>query len=210
MKPYYEQDGITIYHGDSEVMVPLLTLPELVVTDPPYGIDYQSNKRVTHQRMKKIRGDKEFPRWVLDIAPSIALFIWCRWDVLLANMPAPKSFIVWDKGVGAMGDVCHEYGRQWEGCAFYPGPDHAFLKRPCDIIRINKIPPAQLCHPNEKPSAAILPLIVAHRGDVLDPFMGSGSTLVAAKALGRRATGIEVEERYCEIAAQRLSQGVLF
>ena len=68
-------------------------------------------------------------------------------------------------------------------------------------------------HPNQKPVAALLPLISAYAAEgqlVLDPFMGSGSTLRAAKDAGCRAIGVEIEERYCEVAAKRMEQGILF
>jgi site-specific DNA-methyltransferase (adenine-specific) len=65
-----------------------------------------------------------------------------------------------------------------------------------------------MVHPNEKPVGAVTPLIAAHRGRVLDPFMGSGSTLLAAKKLNRKCIGVEIEERYCEIAANRCRQMV--
>jgi site-specific DNA-methyltransferase (adenine-specific) len=109
-----------------------------------------------------------------------------------------------------MGDLEHEFGRRWEGCAFYPGPQHRFLKRPADLIIANRVGPMSLVHPNEKPVEALTPLIDCHPGEtILDPFMGSGTTLRAAKDLGRKAIGIEIEEKYCEIAAKRLRQEIL-
>lgn len=207
-KPYYEKDGVTIYQGDCRELVPYLDRQELVITDPPYGIDYQSAWRTEWKRKDKIVGDKEFPLWIFDLLkPSIALFVWCRWDTL-PILPLPKSFIVWDKVIHGMGDLEHEFGRRWEACAFYPGPNHTFNGRPVDLFKAQRISPDKMVHPNEKPVGAIRPLMESHNGLILDPFMGSGTTLVAAKELGRKAIGIEIEEKYCEIAAKRLSQDV--
>ena len=207
--PYYNEGDITIYHGDCREIIPQLEPVDLVLTDPPYGIDYQSGWRIDWQRKDKIYGDKEFPLWIFDdIHPLIALFVWCRWDIL-PKLPKPKSFIVWDKMIHSMGDLKHEYGRRWEACAFYPGPKHSFIKRPVDIISCMRISPEKLRHPNEKPVGAITPLIRSHPGNtILDPFMGSGTTLVAAKELGRKAIGIEIEEKYVKIAIDRLRQEV--
>jgi site-specific DNA-methyltransferase (adenine-specific) len=208
--PYYQDKAVVIYHADCREIIPHLPQVDLVLTDPPYGIDYQSARRTDSQRKPKISGDKEFPLWLFDLCkPNNALFIWCRWDIL-PFLPIPKSFIVWDKCVHGMGDLQHEYGRQWEACAFYPTLGHKFIKRPIDIIRCPRIPPEELRHPNEKPVGAIAPLIIANEGlTILDPFMGSGTTLRATKDLGRKAIGIEIEEKYCEIAAKRMSQEVM-
>jgi site-specific DNA-methyltransferase (adenine-specific) len=209
MNPYYQDEFVTIYHGDCREIIPALGPVDLVLTDPPYGIDYQSAWRTEWQRKDKLHGDTEFPMWVFEIcSPLVAMFVWCRWDIM-RDLPKPKSYIVWDKGNHSMGDLNHEFGRQWEGVAFYPGPQHQFVKRPADIIVANRIPPLDLVHPTEKPVAALLPLLVAHKGNVLDPFMGSGSTLRAAKDLGRKAIGIEIEEQYCEVAAKRMAQLVM-
>lgn len=208
--PYYDRDGITIYHGDCRVIVPSLPQVDLLLTDPPYGIEYQSAWRIDWQRKPKIQGDDEFPLWLFDLEPRHGTLVWCRWDIL-TRLPQPKSFIVWDKGRHSMGDLKHEFGRQWEACAFYPGPQHQFKRRPVDVIRCDCVPPARLVHPCEKPLGAIRPLIAAHPSEtLLDPYMGSGATLIAAKLERRRAIGIEIEEKYCEIAAERLRQRVLF
>lgn len=209
MKPYYEHAGIQIYLGDCREILPSLPKVDLVLTDPPYGISYQSNHLQKWRRKEKIHGDESFPMWIFEeLKPSVALMIWCRWDQM-REMPKPKSFITWDKGNHSMGDLNHEFGRRWEGCCFYPGPEHSFTKRPADLIITNRINPADLKHPNEKPLAALTPLIDCHPGEtILDPFCGSGSTLMASKDLNRKAIGIEIEEKYCEIAAKRLSQEV--
>ena len=211
IKPYYERNGIVIYCGDCRTVLPQLNVKvDLVLTDPPYGMDYQSAWRTDRQRKEKIVGDGEFPLWLFDILhPNNALMVFCRWDNL-AILPHPKSFIVWDKCRHSMGDLDHEYGRQWEACAFYPFSGHAFSKRPKDIIRVPCIPPNELIHPNEKPAARMAQLLIDNEGEVvLDPFAGSGPVLMAAKKLGRKCIGIEIEERYCEIAVKRLAQECL-
>jgi site-specific DNA-methyltransferase (adenine-specific) len=208
--PYYQDDYVTLYHADCREVLPLLEPVDLVLTDPPYGMEYKSNHRPKHQQFDKIQGDDKFPLWLFDeLKPKVGMFVWCRWDNLY-QLSKPKSFIVWDKGCHSMGDLKHEFGRQWEGCAFYPGPSHSFTHRPVDIIRVPRIASNHLKHPTEKPSKALTPLLQCHPvGTLLDPFAGSGSTLRAAKDLKWKAIGIEIEEKYCEVAANRLRQEVL-
>ncbi len=209
IEPYYQEKDITIYLGDCRDILPHLEPVDLVLTDPPYGIDYQSSRRIERERKEKIIGDKDFPLWIFDVfKPLVALFTFCRWDTLTL-LPKPKSFIVWDKMVHSMGDLNGEFGRRWEVIAFYPGPEHKFIYRPVDVIRAMRIDPEKLVHPNEKPLGAIIPLIKSHPGTILDPFMGSGTTLRAAKDLGRKCIGIEIEKKYCDIAIDRLRQSVL-
>jgi site-specific DNA-methyltransferase (adenine-specific) len=209
-KPFYDDGkGIQIFCGDAQELLPLLPEPALLICDPPYGMDYQSNRKTKHQQKAKIHGDKEFPMWIFDTKATVAKFIFCRWDNLF-TIPPPKSFIVWDKGRHSMGDLEHEYGRQWEGIAFYPGENHSFIRRPIDIIRAPCVAPVHLLHPNEKPVEIITPLILAHPpGLIIDCFMGSGTTLVAAKALGRPAIGIDIDESHCRTSVSRLAQEVL-
>ena len=205
---YYEEEkpSIKIYCGDSQEIMPLIGWEaiEVIISDPPYGMDYQSAWRTDKTKWKeKIHGDNEYPKWIFELKPSNAMFVWCRWDNLY-EMPKPKSFIVWDKKCHSMGDLEHEFGRQWEALAFYPGESHKFERRPVDLIRASKVSPDKLLHPNEKPSEVYYPILESHKGIVVDPFMGSGSTLEACKEVGRSAIGIEINPKYCEIAKRRL------
>ena len=206
MKPYYEHGGVTIYHGDCAEILPFIRA-DIVLTDPPYGMDYQSNWR--REKHKKIKGDEALPKELVLRAierADAAAYVFCRWDNL-ADMPPPKSVIAWVKNNWTSGDLEHEHGRQWEACCFYAMPKHQFIKRPSDVIIEPRTDNNR--HPTEKPEQLMRKLIAANVGDVvLDPFMGSGTTLRAAKDLGRKAIGVEIEERYCEVAAKRLSQEV--
>ena len=105
-----------------------------------------------------------------------------------------------------MGDLSHEYGRQWEGIAFYPQENHQFAnRRPIDIISIPCVPAIHLQHPNEKPVALAKIILKQNVGEtILDPFMGSGTTGVACVRLGRKFIGIEIEPKYFEIAKRRI------
>lgn len=136
-----------------------------------------------------------------------------RWSLWLDQWLSFKQMIVWDKGGLGMG---WHYRRNYEtvlvaekpgaACRWYGG------NKAANVIRFPKILPSQDQHPTQKPIELASLFIGYHSqpGDlVLDPFMGSGTTLEAAKSAGRRAIGIELEERWCEMAAQRLAQEVL-
>lgn len=205
--PYYQKGGIAIYNGDCRDIMPSLPVFDIVLTDPPYGILYQSNSRIVKHR--KIQNDDALPLAVLDScieAARCATYIFCRWDNL-SQMAKPKSVLAWVKNNWSMGDLKHEHGRQWEAVAFYPGPDHSFIKRIPDVIYGDRT--GNALHPTQKPVAVCRQIIAANVGDmIVDPFMGSGTTLRAAMDLGRKAIGIELDEQYCEIAANRLQQDV--
>ena len=210
MNPYYQDDYATIYHGDCVPFLGRRMLPpiDILLTDPPYGIAYRSNRR--KNKHEYIVGDSVLPAYLIGRFVPLARrasYVFCRWNNL-TEMPIPKSFLVWDKGNHTAGDLKHEHGRRWEGVCFYPGPDHEFIRRTADILRHPKA--SSTDHPTAKPVGLLVNILAANVGDVvLDPFMGSGSALLAARNLGRRSIGIEVEEKYCEIAAQRLQQEVL-
>lgn len=181
---------------------------DLVIVDPPYGMEFQSNFRF--KKHEKIANDDRFPVEAIDEFRRIArmaVYVFCRWDNL-HEMPKPKSVLAWVKNNWSMGDLKHEHGRQWEACCFYPMEGHEFISRIPDVIHADRT--GNGLHPTEKPVELIKKIIAANVGDtILDPFMGSGTTLVAAKQLGRSATGIELSPEYCEIARKRLEQDTL-
>ena len=125
------------------------------------------------------------------------------------NCPPPTSVLAWVKNNWSMGDLKHEHGRQWEAICFYPQSEHEFITRIPDVMKGDRT--GNNLHPTEKPVSVISRLIQANVGDlILDPFLGSGTTAVACKELGRKFIGIEINPKYCEIAQRRLAQEYLF
>ena len=228
MTPYYQHKDITIYHGDCREILPTLDAVDLVLTDPPYGIQYVSNRRhVSTHIATSIRGDVEFPLWSISAVASVvseggAAYWFCReesiGDINHAARSvgmSPRRALVWDKGSWGMGDLRGEWAVQTEMVAWAANGRHLLRGgRPSNLLPFRREVAAcrRVWHPSQKPVAVLRRIIeTSSDGDsvILDPFMGSGTTLVAAKELGRRAIGIELEERYCEIAAKRLAQEIL-
>jgi len=178
---------------------------DITITDPPYGINFQSNYR--KEKHKKIENDDSFPLEFLEEIFRITkkvVYVFCRWDNL-KDMPNPRSVIAWVKNNWSMGDLQHEHGRQWEAIAFYPMDEHEFKKRIPDVIMANRT--GNGLHPTEKPVKLIRELIKCNKGNLIfDPFMGSGTTMVACKQLKRDFVGIEIDGDYCKIAEDRLKQ----
>ena len=209
--PYYEHDGITIYHGDCRDVLPHVSA-HVMVTDPPYGIGYSSGAGSEVWGDGAVAGDEDtaLRDAVLELwspRPALVFGSWRRPHPAGARMK-----LIWDtKGALGMGALdlpwkpAHQeiyvLGKGFEG------------HRGNDVIRcapVQSMAKNGRVHPMQKPVSLLRALInKCPSGTVIDPFAGSGSTLVAAKQAGRRAIGTEIEERYCEIAAKRLSQGVL-
>jgi DNA modification methylase len=206
--PYYQDDAVTIYHGDCREILPTLGRFDLLLTDPPYGLN------------EKLRGGKsgmmggcfnEMVDMGWDVRPDsqtiLALIakadnyvIWGA-NYFCESIKPNQCFLVWDKmnGTNQMAD-CEMAMTTFRGGARMFSRHH--FSRGC----------RGKSHPTQKP----LPVIqwclsfAPDAETILDPFAGSGTTGVAAKLEGRKATLIEIEESYCEIAANRISQGVLF
>lgn len=198
-----EQIGdCTLYLGDATSIVPLLKDIGSVVSDPPFGMSFRSNYRSAKHEAIANDGDTRLLEWACTIPAWHSRYVFCRWDNI-RDIPKPKSLVTWVKNNWSMGDLEHEHGRQTEVAAFYPGPDHDFPKaRPSDVIHAPRT--GNDYHPTEKPVQLMAAILEWTRGTVLDPFMGSGSTGVAAARLGRKFIGIEIDEGYFEIACERI------
>lgn len=207
MKPYYEDDAVTIYHGDCREIVGGVRF-DLVVTDPPYGIHHKSHGQI-FKSATPIYGDVDL--WAYEWLDTLDVAVVAFFSPYRPPQTKWRSVLAWNKGahVGGGGDPATCWKRDVEMVGVRNNPP---LNGSRDSASLNyrALSPPPSGHFCEKPVDLVQYLVWKVPGDViLDPFMGSGTTLVAAKNLGRKAIGIEIEERYCEIAAQRCSQGVL-
>ena len=215
MKPYYQDKWVTIYHGDCREILPQLDVKvDLVLTDPPYGISHSTgwNEGKAEWLGKTIAndGDTLLRDWVVEYfkdIPAVVFGSHKRQPPLNTRM-----ILIWDKGEAlGMGDLSLPWKPSWEEIYIIGSGFHG--KRTGAVIYN---PPVQSMyktgrrHPNEKPVALLRKLLMkCPAGIVVDPFMGIGSTLQAAKSLNRYSIGIEIEEKYCEIAAKRCCQEVM-
>lgn len=196
-------DGVEVYLGDCRDIVPTLGEFGAVVSDPPYGMEFRSNHRTVKHAAIANDGNADLLVWACQLKPTHSTYCFGRWDNM-ADVPPPKSILTWVKNNWSMGDLQHEHARQTEIVFFYPGKDHDFPRgRPTDVLEA--IRTGNGYHPTEKPVDLMERLIGFTRGAVLDPFMGSGTTGVAAVKAGRNFTGIEIEPKYFDIACKRIA-----
>lgn len=216
MKPYYEDTraGITIYHGNALDVLPIYPPADLVLTDPPYGMKNNvDSRRFSGGKPEndKRRGNKggRFREMIVgddkpfDPTPFLGYKNVILWGMnhYASKLPVGTTLVWIKRSDEAFGTFLSDAELAWMkgGCGVYCFRD--FSMKAEERYRV---------HPNQKP----LPLFkwCIEKTDaetILDPFMGSGTTLRAAKDLGRKAIGIEIEEKYCEIAVKRLAQEVL-
>lgn len=216
MSIYYSDESVTLHHGDCLEITDWLEA-DVLVTDPPYGMAYSGfGGRKGEPRRNSgplsIAGDRDAASRdeVLAAWGDRPALVFGTWRI--ARPTGTRQVIVWDKsangpGMGAL-DVpwgpSHEevyvLGSGWTG------------KRGGSVYRDKPFTSGESDrpdHPTPKPTSLMERLVSHTTGVIADPFAGSGSTLVAARNLGRKAIGVELEERYCEVIASRLSQGVL-
>lgn len=197
--------GQRLILGDCLDVMPLLGVFDAVVTDPPYGMGFVSNHRAGNG-YRPIANDESTNLlcWACGLVANHSKYIFMRWDNLY-DVPKPKSLITWVKNNHSMGDLEHEHGRRTEVCAFYVGTNHSWPKhRPHDVLMGTRT--GNEMHPTQKPVDLMRNVIEWTSGAVLDPFMGSGTTLVACEKMGRAGTGIELDPEYFEIACKRVDE----
>jgi len=261
MKPYYQDDAVTIYHGDcSEVLGDALPKADLVFTSPPYNLGTTTGggfPSIGHYARGAALADrggagKSWGKWSggslangygvhSDAMPQSDYEAWQRgvlarlwaqlsdvgaifynhkprvqageaWLPLCLNPGLPLRQIVTWARAGGMNYAPTHYVPTYEWVLIFAKERFRLRDKSAsglgDVWRITQ--ESQIDHPAPFPyELAARAIATTTAAEVLDPFMGSGTTLVAAKNLGRRAIGIEIEERYCEIAARRLAQEVL-
>lgn len=209
--PYFQDDAVTIYCADCRDILPDLPKVDLVLTDPPYGIGYcgGGGGNLIHskgtRKSETVHGDDSpfDPKLILGLG-NVAMF---GAQHYYTGLPEGGTFHVWDK----RGDYDPVHTADF---------DTIWINRK-EVGRIFRSVWRGLCreseyhdrilHPTQKP-LRVVSWVMGMFPDarlILDPFAGSGTTGRAAKDLGRRAILIEIEERYCEIAAKRMAQGVL-
>jgi site-specific DNA-methyltransferase (adenine-specific) len=216
MKPYYQDDWATLYHGDCLEIAPTLTGIDAVISDPPYGMDLDTdNSRFSggqHGNIARrgngqgnnrpVMGDDEpfDPSPWIDY-PAVVLF---GSNHFAATLPVGTT-LVWIKRY----DEAFQSFLSDAEIAWMKGGHGVYCRRDLTMTAEAKI----RRHPCQKPvgiMAWCIRMAKVYEGrTILDPFAGVGTTLVAAKSMGRRSIGIEIEERYCEITAKRLQQNYL-
>lgn len=211
MKPYFENDeaGVRLYHAACEDVLPLLPRFDLLLTDPPYGL---GEKLRAGEGNEWSGGFEVAPEWDTEIiAPEVLNLCIAKARAAIVfggnyyPLPPVRGWIAWDK---MQDHTSGHFELAWTNLDI---PTRSFR-----MSRVVAYSQMKKEHPTQKPLALMEWCIeqVADAQTILDPFAGSGTTLVAALRTGRHATGIEREEKYCEIAARRiekeLAQGRLF
>jgi site-specific DNA-methyltransferase (adenine-specific) len=209
-KPYYEEDGIVIYHGDCRYILPHLPKVDLVLTDPPYGINAVNRHQPGATQYAAIVGDDAIMdlRFIFAIGTAQVVFGANKFPDQLPHM---GRWLVWDKRVDSRADAMLGSPIELAWTSRLSGFDWICRIQHGGVVNADRNESVQRFHPTQKP-VGLMSWTISKYPDaptILDPFMGSGTTLRAAKDLGRKAIGIEIEEKYCEIAVKRLAQEVL-
>lgn len=217
-EPYYQDDQVTLYHGDCLEVTEWLDA-DVLVTDPPYGIGWTVPEGAFNKHLGKRRhgvGHRGIANDGDCAARDYALGLWGPGKPAIVfgalNTAPPmgsRQTVVWHKPDNSGIFGCIGGWRRDTEAVFLLGKWAQLPAQRSSVIRSNAKALAVYVrrgHPHSKPIDIMEQLIDTAPGVVADPFAGSGSTLVAARNLGRKAIGVEVEERYCEIIAKRLDQ----
>ena len=213
MKAYYQDKWVTIYHGDCREILPQLDVKmDLVLTDPPYGRDeIKNNPSRGKLAVAKDYGLGEWDRKPADKELLMLIISKAKHSIIFGGnyfeLPPSSCWLVWDKD---------NQGTDFADCELawtnFNSAVRKYLWRWSGMLQEPYTPRDYRCHPTQKPSG-LFSLIIADYSVandlIFDPFLGSGTTCFCAKKLNRYSIGIEIEEKYCEIAARRCSQEVM-
>ena len=213
MKPYYQDEWVTIYHGDCREILPTLEKVDLVLTDPPYNGDIKYGVMTNDSR-----DWVEYTNWLMDIVRQcesvafgpVIFFLSKPGMINICAKYPPKWVGSWVRGPGnPAGNIKGTLMiPMWEPFLIY-GDINTMKARLKDVFTLHQNT-ERLNHPCPKPISLMKHIIQCGEWQtILDPFLGSGTTLFAAKQLNRKCIGIEIEEKYCEIAANRCRQSVM-
>lgn len=214
MKPYYQDNSIQLYHGDCREIVPNLDLynVDLILTDPPYGISYSAKKQnyPNAQIFNDMDGDDnnvKLIKWLLSFDKTIVIWGANNFPQLL---PFGGVWLCWDKRVTESADKMFGWPFELAWVNKDHGKARIYRIQHGGVVNADGYGIKRL-HPTQKPVMLFKRVIqdFSSGKTILDPFVGSGTTLIAAKELNRSAIGIEIEERYCEIIVERLRQCVM-
>lgn len=218
--PYFERDGVALYHGDARELVADLEpgSAHLLLTDPPYGMSYKSTTGASIRGDSGTQAIRAFRSTLRDVDRALAddahAYVFCHWasypDVFDAIAPywQLKNALIWDKRNHGPGDCFGDYGHDYEIAIFaHKGRRKLNGGRDLAVRHEPTVPYRQRTHATQKPIELLAYYVEksSHPGElVLDPFAGSSAVLHAAIRTGRRAVGIELDERHCESAAELL------
>jgi site-specific DNA-methyltransferase (adenine-specific) len=212
VKPYYSDDSVTIYHGDAREILPTLSQADLILTDPPYGLgDRWQGGGGEHTRSSWRFDPSEAMSWDGSLVEGVEGLVGAAkyvviWGGNYYALPPTRCWFLWDK---------KQNDRWTTGQAEMAWTN---LDRPVRMFRMSQVEAhnemGNKVHPTQKPLSLMRWCIAMVRdpgiATILDPFMGSGTTLRAAKDFGIRSVGIEIDERYCDLAATRMAQESLW
>ena len=210
-KPYYQDNHVTLYHGDCQEILPELGMFDLLLTDPPYGLKENAHRVASCGKLAKTTNYGDFS-WDEKPMDKATLDLICShtetqiiWGGNYFHVPPSRGWLVWDKlNSGNFADCelawtnaktsVRKFEFLWNG-----------------MLRAGEARNEKRVHPTQKPVELMRWCLgfYPEAQSIIDPFAGSGTTGRAAKDLGRKCTLIEREERYCEVAAKRMAQEVL-
>ena len=221
----FENDNYKIYNDDClKIMSNIENLSiDLVITDPPYLMNYQSNRRKKEDRFEKIKNDKDnyeliqkyFQECYRIMKDNTAIYCFCSWHNIdffkqeFEKYFKLKNIIVWNKNNHGTGDLKGSYAPKYEFILFgHKGRVLLREKRIADVIDCAKIPSKKLTHPTEKPQE-LLEIFIKQSSDendiVYDGFMGTGSCGLVANRLNRKFIGVELDVNYFNVAVDRMN-----